>query len=81
MFFGWPGGVTQINKYTDRYTHVQVKIEISSIGCSPPMGFKNILPLFLVKILIVVGIIIPPLNTQRGVIKKTTPHKFGSEVR
>ena len=36
-FFVWPGGVTQINKYT----HIQVNLEISSTGCTPNVGFGN----------------------------------------
>ena len=35
IVFLWPGGVTQIHKYT----HIQVKLGISSAGCSPPVDF------------------------------------------
>ena len=34
-FFAWPGGVTQINTYTN----IQVKFGISSTGCSPHVDF------------------------------------------
>ena len=36
-FFVWPGGVTQINKCT----HIQVKLGISSTGCSPHVDFDK----------------------------------------
>ena len=38
-FFVWPGGVTIIHKYT--YTHIEVKLEISSTGCWPHVDFEN----------------------------------------
>ena len=34
-FFTWPGGVTQINTYTN----IQVKFGISPTGCSPHVDF------------------------------------------
>ena len=36
-FFVWPGDVTQINTYTN----IQVKLGISSTGCSPHVDFDN----------------------------------------
>ena len=36
-FFVWLGGMTHINKYT----HIQVKVGISSTGCSPHVDFEN----------------------------------------
>ena len=38
-FFVWPGGVTHIHTYINTYTHIQVKIGISSTGCSPHVDF------------------------------------------
>ena len=40
-FFVWPGGVTQINTYINKYTHIQVKLGISSTGCSPHVDFEK----------------------------------------
>ena len=40
-FFVWPGDVTQINKYIHIYTNMQVKLGISSAGCSPDVDFDN----------------------------------------
>ena len=37
LCFVWPGGVTQINKYT----HIQVKLTKSSTGCSPHVDFEK----------------------------------------
>ena len=36
-FFIWPGGMTQRNKYT----HIQVKLRVSSVGCSPHVDFEK----------------------------------------
>ena len=41
-FFVWSGLVTQTNKYMSEYTHIQVKLGISSNGCSPHVDFENI---------------------------------------
>ena len=45
-FLVWPGGATQINtqtnKYMNTYTHIQVKIGISSTDCSPHVDFDNL---------------------------------------
>ena len=40
-FFVWPGHVTQLNTQTHKYTHIQVKLGISSTGCSPHDDFDN----------------------------------------
>ena len=42
-FFIWPGELTQINKYTHKYTNIQVKIGISSTSCTPHVDFENLL--------------------------------------
>ena len=42
-FFVWPVDVTQINTYTKihKYTNIQVKLGMSSTGCSPHVDFEN----------------------------------------
>ena len=38
-FFVWPGDVTHINTKINKYTHIQVKLEISPTGCSLHVDF------------------------------------------
>ena len=38
-FLVWPGGVTHTNTQINKYTHIQVKLRISSTGCSPHVDF------------------------------------------
>ena len=40
-FFVWPGDPVKTDKPTDRPTYVQVKIGISSNGCSPHVDFDK----------------------------------------
>ena len=40
-FFVWPGDVSHIKKYIQKYTDIQVKIEIISSGCLPDVDFEN----------------------------------------
>ena len=47
-YFVWPGGVTQIHTYT----LIQVKLGISSTGCSPHADFDNFTSFLRVNILI-----------------------------
>ena len=40
-FFVWPGDVTHINKYIQKYTNIRVNLRISSSGCSPHVDFDK----------------------------------------
>ena len=39
--FVWPEGMTHINKQIHTHTYIQVKLGISSTGCSPHVDFDT----------------------------------------